>query len=71
MNKAGLDILILFLIAESLELVLLPLAGTASISLLLIAYIDKNPFYFYELEPLIYGILSLLIGLLNSNKLLG
>lgn len=65
-NKAGLDILILFLIAESLELELLPLAGAASISLLLTGYIDKKPICFYELEPLIYGILSLLIGLLNS-----
>jgi hypothetical protein len=61
----------LFLIAESLELVLLPVAGSASISLSFIAYKDKNSFYFYELEPLICGILSLLIGLLNYYKLLG
>lgn len=48
-NKAGLLIFILFLIAESLELVLLPLVGATSISLLFIDEMDSRPFHFYEL----------------------
>lgn len=51
-NRAGLFIFILFLIAESLELVLLPLVGSASISLFK-EDMESSPFYFYELYPLI------------------